>query len=219
VTFAWHQLWPHLSPHTPCNIPWSPLACPPPNQTTNHLPTPPALAQRCCHLVDYLQYLTKKFKWTMVTGPDIQWCTLQLPCNHFTPTELHFPNKFNHEWLPLQVSHHINSTSSDLTAPHICSTWKLPKTSISAPQMNDRTYGMTSNKDCKKLPSTQHPTTDTWPTFIWALHRMHQQSDLTATHHKPTCTTTYHPATNNARLEATVLWMLWHGMAETLLIT
>jgi len=47
----------------------------------------------------------------------IQWQALHIARNWFNKNKLHFLNKFTHEWLPLQASHHVNSTSADLLFP------------------------------------------------------------------------------------------------------
>jgi len=67
--------------------------------------------------VDYYQYLSDKFVWTQPPENMIQWQALHIARNWFNKNKLHFLNKFTHEWLPLQASHHVNSTSTDLLCP------------------------------------------------------------------------------------------------------
>ncbi len=65
----------------------------------------------------YYQYLSEKFVWTQQAEPTIQWHNHHIARNQFTKTELHFLNKFIHEWLLLQASHHVNSASANLLCP------------------------------------------------------------------------------------------------------
>jgi len=65
----------------------------------------------------YHRYLNKKYDWTDNQTDQIQWHTFRLAYNRLNKQERKLIAKFNHNWLPLQTSHHIQSTSEQQLCP------------------------------------------------------------------------------------------------------
>jgi len=65
----------------------------------------------------YHQYLSDKYNWNADDPDQIQWHAFRLAYNRFNKQEQKTIAKFNHNWLPLQTSHHVHSTSKQQICP------------------------------------------------------------------------------------------------------
>jgi len=66
-----------------------------------------------------------KFEWATTPAMTIHWAIICYVLQKFSSAKQHILSKFNHEWLPLQDHHHIQSSSPD----HYCpSCWQHPET-------------------------------------------------------------------------------------------
>ncbi len=66
---------------------------------------------------DYHKYLCKKYNWNPTDLDHIQWHTFHLAYNWFKKPNRKTIAKYNHNWLPLQTSHHVHSTSEQQYCP------------------------------------------------------------------------------------------------------
>jgi len=66
---------------------------------------------------DYHKYLCNKYNWNTTDPNYIQWHTFCMAYNHLRKPERHIIAKFNHNWLPLQMSHHVHSTLEQQYCP------------------------------------------------------------------------------------------------------
>jgi len=69
---------------------------------------------------DYHKYLTDKYNWNTTDPNYIEWHTFRMAYNRLRKPERHIIAKFNHNWLPLQTSHHVHSTSEQQYCPSCC---------------------------------------------------------------------------------------------------
>ncbi len=66
---------------------------------------------------DYYKYLCDKYNWQPKDPGTVQWHTFQVAYNRLSKSEQKTIAKFNHNWLPLQISHYIHSTSEQQYCP------------------------------------------------------------------------------------------------------
>jgi len=83
----------------------------------------------------YHQYLGDKYSWTANEHDQIQWHTFHIAYNWFNKQEQKTIAKFNHNWLPLQTSHHIHSTSEQQFCPLCCGHQETANHFLQCPQI------------------------------------------------------------------------------------
>jgi len=84
------------------------------HHVTHHVPQ----KLRDAYTIDpYIEYLSKKYKWTPQTPNTIAWRVLHIAIDRFKATEQQIIQKFIHGWLPLQTRPQVTSTSTDKLCP------------------------------------------------------------------------------------------------------
>jgi len=99
---------------------------------------------------DYHKYLCNKFNWNPKDPDLIQWQTCHLAHNWLKKTDRKTIVKYNHNWLPLQTSHHVHSTSEQQYCPSCLGQPETTGHFLQCPQPNQTQHWVTYHELIQK---------------------------------------------------------------------